>query len=147
MAPSAGWLIAARVVQGIGGAVVSAAGFAVMLPGFPPNRRSTAIGIAGAMGALGSVVGPALGSFLIDLFSWRAIFIINVPLCLIVLLLGPRLLAESKDPRATGRIDLVGVPMGTAAVALIMLAIVQSCLLYTSPSPRDATLSRMPSSA
>ena len=126
MAPSANWLIAARVVQGIGGAVVSAAGFAVMLPGFPPNRRSTAIGIAGAMGALGSVVGPALGSFLIDGFSWRAIFIINVPLCLIVLALGPRLLAESKDPNATGRIDLVGVPIGTAAVALLMLAIVQS---------------------
>lgn len=126
MAPTAGLLIAARFVQGLGGAVVSAAGFAVMLPGFPPNKRSTAIGIAGAMGALGSVVGPAVGSLLIDAFNWRAIFIMNVPLCLLVLVLGPRLLAESKDPNATGRIDLVGVPLGTGAVALIMFAIVQS---------------------
>jgi EmrB/QacA subfamily drug resistance transporter len=126
LAPSAGWLIAARLLQGVGGAVVSAAGFAVMLPGFPPARRSTAIGIAGAMGALGSVVGPAVGSFLIDAFSWRAIFTINVPLCLVVLALGPRLLAESRDPNATGRIDLIGVVIGTAAIALVMFAIVQS---------------------
>lgn len=126
LAPSAGLLIAARLVQGIGGAVVSAAGFAVWLPGFPPSRRSTGIGIAGAMGALGSVVGPALGSFLIDAFSWRAIFMINVPLCLLVLVLGPRLLDESKDPNATGQIDLVGVLLGTAAVAMVMFAIVQS---------------------
>jgi len=126
LAPSAGALIAARLVQGLGGAIVSAAGFAVMLPGFPPSKRSTAIGIAGAMGALGSVVGPAVGSLLIDAFNWRAIFVINVPLCLLVLVLGPRLLAESKDPNASGRIDLVGVPLGTAAVAMIMFAIVQS---------------------
>lgn len=126
LAPSAGLLIAARFLQGVGGAVVSAAGFAVMLPGFPPARRSTAIGIAGAMGAMGSVVGPAVGSFLIDAFSWRAIFVMNVPLCLLVLVLGPRLLPESRDPNATGRIDLVGVPIGTAAVGLIMFAIVQS---------------------
>lgn len=126
LAPSAGALIAARLIQGLGGAVVSAAGFAVMLPGFPPRKRSTAIGIAGAMGALGSVVGPAVGSLLIDAFSWRAIFFINVPLCLVVLLLGPRLLAESKDPNASGNIDVIGVPLGTAAVAMIMFAIVQS---------------------
>ncbi len=126
LAPSAALLITARIVQGVGGAVVSAAGFAVMLPGFPPSKRSTAIGIAGAMGALGSVVGPAVGSFLIDAFNWRAIFVINVPLCLIVLAFGPRLLPESKDPNATGRIDLIGVPLGTAAVAMIMFAIVQS---------------------
>jgi len=78
------------------------------------------------MGALGSVVGPAVGSFLIDLSSWRAIFVMNVPLCALVVALGPRLLAESKDPRATGRIDLVGVPIGTAAVSMVMFAIVQS---------------------
>lgn len=126
LSPGAGWLIGARVIQAIGGSVTLAAGFAVMLPEFPPTRRSTAIGIAGATGALGAVVGPVLGSVLIDLFSWRAIFWVNVPLCLLVLVLGPRLLSESKDPNATGRIDLLGVLLGTAAVAMIMFAIVQS---------------------
>jgi len=126
IAPSAGFLIGARVVQAVGGAITTAAGFAVMLPEFPPARRSTAIGIAGATGGLGAVVGPALGSILIDLFSWRAIFWMNVPLCLLVLAIGPRFLNESKDPNATGRIDPIGVPVGTAAVGLVMFAIVQS---------------------
>jgi EmrB/QacA subfamily drug resistance transporter len=119
-------LIAARLVQGIGGAVVAASSFAVMLPEFPPARRSTAIGFAGATGALGAVVGPALGSVLIEAFSWRAIFLINVPLSLLVLLVAPRFLRESKDPDATGRIDWLGVLIGTLAVAFVMFGIVQS---------------------
>lgn len=126
LAPTAGWLIAARVVQAIGGSVTMSAGFAVMLPEFPDSRRSTAIGIAGATGALGAVAGPVVGSILIDLFSWRGIFWLNVPLCILVLILGPRLLSESSDPDASGRIDWLGVAIGTAAVALIMVAIVQS---------------------
>ena len=69
VAPAAGWLIAARVVQAIGGAITLAAGFAVMLPEFPPSRRGTPIGIAGATGGLGAVVGPVVGSLLIDVWS------------------------------------------------------------------------------
>lgn len=125
-APATTWLIGGRIVQAVGGAVVLAAGFAVVLPEFPLSRRSTAIGIGGASGALGGVVGPVVGAFLIDAFSWRAIFWLNVPLVLIVLVIGPRLLNESKDPAATGRIDLVGVVVGTTAVAIIMFAIVQT---------------------
>jgi EmrB/QacA subfamily drug resistance transporter len=126
LSPSASWLIGARVVQAVGGSITLAAGFAVMLPEFPPSRRSTAIGVAGATGGLGAVVGPVVGSVLIDLFSWRGIFWLNVPLCILVLVIGPRLLSESSDPDATGRIDLVGVVIGTGAVAMMMFAIVQS---------------------
>lgn len=126
LAPSVGLLIAARVVQAVGGAIVSASSLAVVLPEFPMQKRGAVIGIAGATGALGAVAGPALGSFLIDLFSWRAIFLINVPLCVLILAIAPKLLRESKDPNATGRIDTFGVPIGTAAIALIMFAIVQS---------------------
>ena len=126
IAPSANWLIVARVIQAVGGSITLAAGFAVMLPEFPSSRRSTPIGIAGAIGALGAVVGPVVGSILIDIFSWRAIFWVNVPLCLLVLVLGPKLLSESRDPNATGRIDLVGVLVGTTSVATLMVAIVQS---------------------
>ncbi len=125
-APTAGLLIAARVVQAIGGAIVTPTALAVVLPEFPPHRRSMVIGIAGATGALGAVAGPALGSFLIGVWSWRGIFWINVPLCLLVLALAPRLLRESRNPAATGRIDLLGVPIGTAAIGLMMVAIVQS---------------------
>lgn len=126
IANSVGFLIVARLVQGVGGAIVFASSFAVMLPEFPPARRSTAIGIAGATGALGAVVGPALGSVLIDAFSWRAIFLMNVPLSLIVLVIAPRYLRESKDPSATGKIDGLGVVIGTLAIGLMMFGIVQS---------------------
>lgn len=126
LAPGTWWLVAARVVQGLGGSITMAAGFAVMLPEFPPTRRSTPIGIAGAAGALGAVVGPVVGSIVIDVFSWRGIFWLNVPLCVLVLYLGPRLLSESKDPNASGRIDWVGVLFGTMSVAMVMFAIVQT---------------------
>lgn len=126
VAPGLGWLIGARVVQGIGGSITMAAGFAVMLPEFPATRRATAIGISGAAGSLGAVVGPFLGSILIDAFGWRSVFWMNVPLCVLVLLLGPRYLSESRDPEATGRIDLGGIALGTSSVLLAMLAIVQS---------------------
>jgi EmrB/QacA subfamily drug resistance transporter len=126
LAPSAGALIATRVVQGVGGAILAPTALAVVLPEFPPNRRSSVIGIAGATGALGAVVGPGLGAFLTDIWSWRGIFWINVPISLLVLFLAPRLLNESKNPSATGRIDLVGVPIGTVGVGLAMFAIVRS---------------------
>ena len=126
LAPSVGTLIAARVLQAVGGSIISASSIAVVLPEFPFHRRGTVIGIAGATAALGGVAGPALGSILIDAFSWRAIFLINVPICLLILVLGPRLLRESSNPDATGRIDLLGVPLGTVAVALIMVGVVQS---------------------
>lgn len=78
LAPSAGMLIAARVVQGVGGAIISPTAIAVVLPAFPAHKRSTVIGITGATGALGAVAGPALGAFITDAWSWRGIFLINV---------------------------------------------------------------------
>ena len=139
LAPGVGWLIAARVVQATGGSMVTAAGFAVFLPEFPPNKRATAIGIAGATGALGGVAGPLVGSILIDLWSWRGVFWLNAPLCVLVVLIGPRYLSESRDPDATGRIDSVGVVVGTAAVALVMFSIVQS-ESWGIGDPRTGTL-------
>ena len=126
IAPNAGFLIAARVVQGIGGAIIAPTAIAVVLPAFPANKRGTVIGITGATGALGAVVGPALGAFVTDAWSWRAIFWINVPISVLVLALAPRLLQESKNAHATGKVDLIGVPIGATGVGLIMFAIVRA---------------------
>ncbi|MCP3989611.1 MAG: MFS transporter [Actinomycetia bacterium] len=126
LAPGVNALIAARVLQAVGGAILSPTALAVVLPEFPPAKRSTAIGLLGATGGLGAVAGPAIGSILIDLGSWRGIFLINVPVCLLVLVVAPRLLRESKNPAARGRIDLIGVVIGTSAIGAIMIAIVQS---------------------
>ncbi len=126
IAPTPLLLVGARVLQAVGGAILSPTALAVVLADFPASKRSTVIGITGATGGLGAVAGPALGSVVIDLWSWRGIFLLNVPICLLVLFLAPRLLRESKDPDATGRIDFLGVPIGTAGIVLVMLAIVQA---------------------
>lgn len=126
MAPNASLLIAARVLQAAGGAVLMPASLALVLPEFPLSRRSTAVGFWGATGSLGAAFGPSLGSLLIGLGSWRWIFLINVPICLLVLFLGRRIFHESRNPEASGRIDLLGVPIGTGGVALVMFAIVRS---------------------
>ncbi|MFN0029231.1 MAG: MFS transporter [Acidimicrobiales bacterium] len=126
VAPNTALLIAARVLQAAGGAVVMPASLALVLPEFPLSRRSMAVGFWGATASLGGAFGPALGSLLIGLGSWRWIFFINVPICLLVLFLGHRIFHESRNPDATGRMDLLGIPIGTAGVAMVMFAIVQS---------------------
>lgn len=126
LAPNPGLLIAARVLQAVGGAVLMPASLALVLPEFPNSRRSMAVGFWGATGSLGAAFGPSLGSVLIRLGSWRLVFLINVPICLAVLFLARKIFNESRNPDASGRIDLLGVPIGTVGVAMVMFAIVES---------------------
>ncbi len=126
LAPTAEALIAARVVQAIGGALLTPASLAMVLPQFPLSRRGVAIGIWGSMGALGAAFGPSFGAFLIELSSWRLIFLINVPLGIVVAIASRRLVKESRDETATGPLDLIGVPLGVVGVALVMFGIVRT---------------------
>ncbi len=125
LAPSAAFLIAARVSQAVGGALVVPSSLALVLPEFPPNRRSAAIGISGAVGGIAAATGPSLGSLLVQTVSWRAVFFINVPLCIGAWIFGRSLLRESKDPNATGLPDIFGGVLGSASIGLLALAIVQ----------------------
>jgi EmrB/QacA subfamily drug resistance transporter len=125
LAPTAAFLVAARVVQAVGGALVVPSSLALVLPEFPPNRRSAAIGISGSVGGIAAATGPSLGSFLVQGVSWRAVFFINVPLVAAAWLFGRRLLRESKDPDATGLPDVLGGVLASASVGLLALAIVQ----------------------
>ena len=125
LAPSTGFLIAARVLQGVGSSVIGPTSLSMVLPEFPLERRSMVLGIWGASAALGAAIGPSSGAILLDLLSWRWIFLVNVPIGALILVLTPRFVRESRDPDATGRFDLVGVPAGTFGVALVLVAIVQ----------------------
>ena len=125
LAPNAALLIAGRVAQALGGALVVPSSLALVLPEFPPNRRSAAIGISGAVGGVAAATGPSLGSLLVHGISWRAVFFINVPLCIGAWLFGRRLLRESSDPTATGLPDILGGVLASGSVGLLALAIVQ----------------------
>ena len=126
LAPNAPLLVAARIIQALGGAQLTPASLALVLPEFPVEKRTVAIGIWGAVGGLAAAAGPSAGGLLVDVLSWRWLFFINVPFCIFTLVVGNRLLHESKDPNATKNVDLVGTALGFPGVALVTLAIVQS---------------------
>lgn len=123
-APSAGVLIAARILQAVGGAMQFPSGLALLLPAFPVERRQMAIGIWGAMGGLAAAVGPSLGALLVDAFGWRAVFLINVPVAIAATVLGALWLTESTGD-VPARVDLVSVPLAAIGVGTFVLGIVQ----------------------
>ena len=125
-APSALMLVAARAVQAIGGAVLTPSSLALVLPEFPVEKRSAAIGIWGAVGAVAAASGPTIGGFLVDTFSWHAVFLVNVPLCLLALSVGVKLLRESRDETAPRTVDYFGAILAVFGVGLLTLMIVQS---------------------
>ncbi len=122
---SIGMLIAARALQAVGGSMQYPAGLALLLDAFPRSRHQTAIGTWGAVGGLAAAVGPALGAVLIEAFGWRAVFYVNVPVALAALVIGARVLPESRGERPTARVDVIGVPLASVGVGAIILGIVQ----------------------
>jgi EmrB/QacA subfamily drug resistance transporter len=124
VAPSVEALVGARVVQGVGAAALTPNSLGLVLPLFPPERRSTVIGAWAGIGAVGASIAPPLGGLLVEV-SWRLIFIVNVPLGLIAIVLALRLAPEVRDARATRLPDLAGIAILVAAVALFTLGLTQ----------------------
>jgi EmrB/QacA subfamily drug resistance transporter len=125
-APSAPALIGARAIQAIGAAALLPSSLALVLGEFPREKRATAVGIWGAVGALAAATGPTLGALIIDAASWRLAFFVNLPIGALTIFLGSRLIRESKDPDAAQRQDLLGIPLLIAGVGALALGIVQS---------------------
>jgi EmrB/QacA subfamily drug resistance transporter len=125
LAPTWELLVAARVLQGIGAAIVVPASLALLLPLFPPERRAAGVGIWGASAALAAAIGPPLGGLIVEVADWRWIFLINVPLAAAVAIAGARGLDESRDESATRLPDLAGSALAAVALGLLALALVE----------------------
>ena len=120
LATTAGGLIAARAVQGLGAALLTPTTLAIISATFEAGRkRAAAIGIWSAVGALALAVGPLIGGVLSEYLSWEWIFFINVPVGIATMVLGWRVIDESRDENAPRRLDLPGVV--TSALALFAL--------------------------
>src|SRR6478609_728992 len=98
LAPTVEVLIAFRVVQAVGAAALIPSSLALVLRAFPAERVPVAVAIWGAMGALAGAIGPTVGAALVELASWRWVFLINVPAGIAIVVLGRRVLTESSDP-------------------------------------------------
>jgi EmrB/QacA subfamily drug resistance transporter len=143
-------LIAARVVQGAGAAIVAPAALSLITTGFPEGpERTRAIGLYGAVSSVGFVAGQVLGGVLVQFSSWRAVFLVNVPVGLAAAALSPSILGAAKTRAAktraattakarldarSRRLDVRGALLITVAVTLVVLAVSQGVVLgWSSP--------------
>ncbi|HEX9528451.1 MAG TPA: MFS transporter [Streptosporangiaceae bacterium] len=123
-APGIGWLIAARAVQGIGGALMTPASLAIIEATFQPGDRTRAIGTWAGFSGVSSAIAPFLGGWLLVAGSWRWIFLINVPVAAVAAWTTRRHVPESRDTSLSGRADWPGALAGAAALAAITYAII-----------------------
>ena len=123
-APSLPFLIAARVVQAAGGAMMLPTSLGLILPEFPPRERHLAIGAWAATGAVAAATGPPLGGLLVQA-DWRLVFLVNVPVAIVALLAGRRTLVERREQNALAP-DLLGAVGFALAITALVLAIVKA---------------------
>ena len=141
IAPDAPFLIAARAVQGIGAALLTPGSLAIIEASFAPADRGKAIGAWSGLGGVGSAIGPFLGGWLIQAVSWRLIFVINLPIAALVVVVGLRHVPESRDPGATGRVDVTGGALITAGLIGLTYGLIEGPSTgWSAPAPLAALI-------
>jgi EmrB/QacA subfamily drug resistance transporter len=116
LAPNAGWLIASRALQGVGGALLTPASLAIIQASFADTDRARAIGAWSGLSGTTSAIAPFLGGWLIQAGSWRWVFFINPPLAVLVIAIAMRHMPETRDATASGRIDVLGSLVGVVGL-------------------------------
>ncbi|MFI5664183.1 MFS transporter [Streptomyces sp. NPDC051684] len=125
VAPSVGWLVAGRVLQGVGAAALSPASLALLVAAYPaPQERVRAIGLWAGLSGIGLAVGPVAGGALTQAFGWPAIFLVNVPIGAILLAAGRRVLKESRNPGAPA-LDIPGTVLSVLGVGTLAYALIE----------------------
>jgi EmrB/QacA subfamily drug resistance transporter len=117
LAPSIGTLVAARALQGIGGALLAPGALAILQTTFEGGDRMRAIGAWSGLAGVAGAIGPFLGGWIVQMSSWRLVFLINVPIAMAVLLVARRHVPESANPHAAHRLDLAGAALGAVGLA------------------------------
>lgn len=123
-APTAEVLIAARALQGIGGALLTPGSLALLQATFVPDDRARAVGAWSGLGGVAAAVGPFVGGWLVDGPGWRWVFFLNVPLALLCVPVALRHVPETRDPRAHGRFDFAGAALGALALGCVTYALI-----------------------
>ena len=126
LAPNITHLIAARAVQGIGGALLVPGSLAIITTSFPKEERGQAIGVWSAFTSITAAIGPVMGGWLIEHVSWRAVFFLNVPIAIAVLALTFRFVPESLDTKSAKELDWLGAVLATASLGALVYGLIES---------------------
>jgi EmrB/QacA subfamily drug resistance transporter len=125
-APTIQLLVAGRFVQGIGGALLTPGSLAIIDAVFRPDDRTRAIGAWAGLTAVAAAIGPVVGGYLTVAVSWRAIFLINLPLGAVVVVAAVLRVPETRDPARAGGLDLRGAALAMLAIACVCFALIQA---------------------
>jgi len=120
--PTIGFLIGARIFQGIGAAMIFALGFAITTESFPPSQRGKALGINGAVASIGIMAGPIIGGFILEAASWHWIFLVNIPIGIVGTLTAIKFVANTK-PKGGQRFDFVGAALLFVGLLTLLLGL------------------------
>ena len=126
VAPNAELLVVARLVQGVGGALLTPGSLAMVESGFRPADRARAIGAWSGLGAVAGALGPLVGGLLVVAVSWRAVFLINLPLGIFIVVMAGRHVPETRDPAAGGRLDFRGVILAAIGLGGTTYALIEA---------------------
>jgi EmrB/QacA subfamily drug resistance transporter len=119
-------LIGARVLQGVGAALLTPGGLALIQGSFREEDRAGAIGTWAGLSGIAAAAGPFVGGWLLDHGGWRAIFAVNVPICALVVWLCHHYMPESRDEEAAGPFDVIGAALGAAGLGALTFALTSS---------------------
>ncbi|NUR09642.1 MAG: MFS transporter [Nocardioidaceae bacterium] len=126
LAQSPTQLIAARLLQGVGAALLTPGSLAMIQGSFRPQDRGAVIGQWAGLGGIAAAIGPLLGGWIVDNASWRWIFLINVPIAAVVLLVSARHVPESRDPEAAHGFDVLGAALGAVGLGGVTYALIEA---------------------
>jgi EmrB/QacA subfamily drug resistance transporter len=126
VAPNAELLVAARLVQGVGGALLTPGSLAMVESGFRPADRARAIGAWSGLSAVAGALGPLVGGLLVGAVSWRAVFLINLPVGIFIVVMAGRHVPETRDSAAGGRLDFRGVILAAVGLAGTTYALIEA---------------------
>jgi EmrB/QacA subfamily drug resistance transporter len=125
LAPSAGFLIGARAVQGVGAALMSPASLSIITATFPPKERGQAIGIWAGVSAMALAIGPLVGGLIVDNINWNWIFFINVPVGVAGVIVSQLVIKESKDTSHQQSVDVPGLVTSSAGLFALSYALIE----------------------